>query len=320
MRRSRRSGGPPARRHVPAPRAEPPRRRGSCGRTCRATWRRSASRRSPRSRPTATPAAGELADDLRRFLDDEPIRARQGRAGASGPSSGRGGTRRWRDWPASAPSPWPPLLAFLLVYAQNEAQQLDIEPTQGEGEEGSRTRTAPRRAAARPSSAPSSTRRRSVGPRPTAPSPRRWRPSTPSRTSRRTTCGPRSRAGGPSCVEKLEAEQQREAAGRGWPTSSPSTTRSCLNATGATSQDVAVNRAKFRASAEKALAIYGIDLASAAEVPSLRGGSFGPRRRRLRPVEGRLLRAAPALGRGRERRAGQAGDARGEAAARRSRR
>ena len=76
------------------------RRRGGSTRRSRATWRRSSSRRWPRTRPGRYATAGELADDLRRFLDDRPIR-RGGRACWTGPRSGRGGTgRRWprRRW------------------------------------------------------------------------------------------------------------------------------------------------------------------------------------------------------------------------------
>ena len=47
---------------------------------CRATWRRSCSRRSTASRRSRYPTAGELAEDLQRFLEDRPIRARRASA------------------------------------------------------------------------------------------------------------------------------------------------------------------------------------------------------------------------------------------------
>ena len=53
---------------------------------CRATWRRSCTRRSSGSRRGGTRRAAALAEDLRRFVEDRPIRAR--RIGATG--------RAWR--------------------------------------------------------------------------------------------------------------------------------------------------------------------------------------------------------------------------------
>ena len=55
-------------------------RRGGLNGACRATWRPSCSRRWPRSRRGGMPSANEMAADLRRFLDDQPIAARRTRA------------------------------------------------------------------------------------------------------------------------------------------------------------------------------------------------------------------------------------------------
>ena len=45
--------------------------------TCRATWRRSSTRRSPASPAERYATAAALAEDLQRFLDDKPIKARR---------------------------------------------------------------------------------------------------------------------------------------------------------------------------------------------------------------------------------------------------
>ena len=50
---------------------------GSSTRRCRATWRRSSSRRSSGSPARRYATAAALAEDLRRFLEDRPIRARR---------------------------------------------------------------------------------------------------------------------------------------------------------------------------------------------------------------------------------------------------
>ena len=59
----------------------------------RAIWRRSVSRRWPRSRARRYPKAGELAEDLRRFLHGEPVRADRW-DGWNGRPAGRSETRR----------------------------------------------------------------------------------------------------------------------------------------------------------------------------------------------------------------------------------
>ena len=71
------------------------RRRGGSTRRSRATWRRSSSRRWPRSPTGRYATAQELADDLRRFLEHRPIRARRPTPAPSGRRSGRAGT----PWP-----------------------------------------------------------------------------------------------------------------------------------------------------------------------------------------------------------------------------
>ena len=55
---------------------EPPRLKRSTRRS-RATWRRSSTRRSTATRTIAMPPPGELAADLQRYLEDEPILARR---------------------------------------------------------------------------------------------------------------------------------------------------------------------------------------------------------------------------------------------------
>ena len=75
LRRARPAGDPAADR-----RSRSRGRRGGSTPRSRATWRRSCSRRWPRTRPAATRTAQELADDLDRFLECEPIRARRSNA------------------------------------------------------------------------------------------------------------------------------------------------------------------------------------------------------------------------------------------------
>ena len=70
-RRQRRRADRPDRRPRPA------RRRGTSTRGSPATWRRSSSRRWPSGRSTAIATATELAEDLARFLNREPVKARR---------------------------------------------------------------------------------------------------------------------------------------------------------------------------------------------------------------------------------------------------
>ena len=51
--------------------------------------------------------AAALAEDLQRFLDDKPIKARRSPR-PSRRGGGRSGTRRWRRWPRGCSWPWWP--------------------------------------------------------------------------------------------------------------------------------------------------------------------------------------------------------------------
>ena len=91
------------------------RRRGSSTRRSTGRWRRSASRRWRRSRRTATPRRRALAEDVERWMADEPVTAwrepfarRAAAVGAAEPHGGGGGGRgagwpAWSGWRPSRP-------------------------------------------------------------------------------------------------------------------------------------------------------------------------------------------------------------------------